>query len=272
MKALPILSLTLVALAAKPVLAQDSGLDRRSFPFFDSHLTIEIRTESGGTLEVLRGGRGRIEVSSRAPEAVLAYAPPRATGGPLRLSASGGRTVQYIVVVPDGVQVNVQLPDEPDLSPAAAHPAEVYKWGPAGGVPEAGDNVMVSALTIALSEAYSDISAPGELTLPGLASIRRIGIRIEGTAFRVASSSPVSVQRADAGRVDVRPGAEPVDVEIFLPRGTQQFVLRVAGNELFAVRGGQPRTDCGPVTVQNLPDGNRWYDFVPTGGRLVCGN
>jgi hypothetical protein len=266
-----VLSLLLAAISYGTVRAQDAT-DRRSFPFFDAHLTIEVHAAGAGTLEVLRGGRGRVEVTGRTEDGILAFGVPRTTGGPLRLSAAGGAAVRYVVVVPEGVLVNVQLPDQPNLMPGAAYPMDVYRWG---ATPSEAYGITPVMGAAALTEVLAEPTAPAEVALPNLTGIRRIGVRIEGSTFRIASAPAVQATSALAGnarRIDLQQGNETTELEVFLPAGTQDFILRVGGNELFVIRAGQPRTDCSPLTTQRLPDGRRWFDFAPQEGRLICGN
>lgn len=129
--ALPALAgtLTLPALAD----ARDRGGDtvRRVYTFLGSRLSIRIDAEVPGTVRLIRGETGRIEVTGRAPRGIPGFGLSDRVVDELRMTVVGGERVDYIVVVPEAVRVEVRLPDRHVAEVLGAHQdAATYRWAP----------------------------------------------------------------------------------------------------------------------------------------------
>lgn len=122
-------ALMLPALAA----AQDRGDDtvRRVFTFLGNRLSIHIDAEVPGTLRLIRGEVGRIEVTGSVPRGVPGFGLSGRGRDELRMTVVGGERADYIVVVPEAVRVEVRLPDRPVAEVLGAHQdAAAFRWGP----------------------------------------------------------------------------------------------------------------------------------------------
>ena len=62
-----------VVFGAAPATAQEYELTRRQFPFLDNSLTIEVVADGAGRLQVVRGQRGRVEVTARVDGGIPAF-------------------------------------------------------------------------------------------------------------------------------------------------------------------------------------------------------
>jgi hypothetical protein len=259
-------TLMLIAAAAAPAAAQEYQVSRRVYPFFASNLTIEVRTRSPGSLEILRGGRGRIEVAGRATNSVLGYAPPRLPGEPLRLTALGGSEVHYLVIVPEGIRLNVMLPDRAYAEPAVNEPAAVYEWGPE---PEPVALVPAAPEEPALFVNYTDTAAPSLVTIPDLSRVLRIEVRIEENRFAIAATEPVTVGRSEPARIDIATPPSPHEIVFRLPADTRTFHLLAGGDEILTIQAGEVVAKCSAVILHELETGRR-IEFHPRDGRFVC--
>jgi hypothetical protein len=296
-RALPAAAALLLATTAAT--ARPCEIERRTYPFFATRLTIEVHAGSPGALEVLRGGRGRIEVAGCADRAILGTAPPRAPGEPLRLTAVGGDDVRWLVIIPAGVHVTVDLPGR-GIVPVRTGIVERYTWharaargphAPAADRPPAGTSAAATSATPSddrgpgdarpraggirpvgatrgTALTYHDRGVP-EVVDIDLANIRSISVRLEGEGFRVGTSLPMELVRGDPRRVAIRTDV-PIDVVLYLPPDAGRFDLRAEGVDILGVRHGTVTTGCAPVTIQRGTDGVRRYDFVPIDGSLAC--
>jgi hypothetical protein len=250
------------AWAAAPATAQEDQVARRSFPFFDRTLTVDVQAQGPGVLHVMRGARSRVDVAARAERGVASFAMGGTHRNRLRLAAAGNDGVEYVVVVPERVSLHVQLPDRGHV--VLAEPGSVtYRWEdpqpagfPAGADPE---------LT------YHADTPPAQVAIPDLNSIRRIGLRFEGQDFRVGSSRPLALTTGRAQAIEIRVAGDPLDLVIRVPRHTREFELRAGSDVLVAIRAGNLTVGCSPATRQVLPGGRQWVDLTPVGGRLECG-
>lgn len=110
------LALVLPSLAAAQVTSTETT--RRVFTFVDDGLTVQVDVDTPGTLRMIRGQGGRLEVVARARDGFTAFGLSERSGDQLNLTAVGAQEVEFIVVVPDGARVMVRLPDR--------HLAEVF--------------------------------------------------------------------------------------------------------------------------------------------------
>lgn len=107
------LGLTLLLALPQVAAAQerDSGIFRQVFTFVDDRLTVKVDVDTPGTLRMIRGQGGRLEVTARARDGFTAADLSEQAGDELLLTAVGSEDVEFIVVVPDGTRVLVRLPD-----------------------------------------------------------------------------------------------------------------------------------------------------------------
>jgi hypothetical protein len=132
------LAVTLAALALllPTSAAAQQDVVRHGYAFFDRHVTIEVAAPAAGSLQLIRGESGRLEVAARSVGGFPAFALGGQRRDHLRLTAAGAESVDFIVVVPENVVVRLKFPGE-EARPAEAHvPAAMFHWVvPAGAVP-----------------------------------------------------------------------------------------------------------------------------------------
>jgi hypothetical protein len=260
--------LVAVLFGAASAEAQERGLSRRQFTFFENNLTVEIVADMPGELQVIRGEPGRIEVAGRVPGGIPAFALGGREGDELRLTALGGEHADFVVVVPEDAMVRVRLPDRHSHQVKSMQRSGRYTWG---DLPDRGQkSSSVMPVPAQPATAYSDVMAPRTLHITKLNAVRTVSIRFEGTSFNVAGNRYMSVQKGDPANIEVRPGDQPEDVIVTVPLGTSAFTLKLAGKTAMHVNGGEIRVYCEPLTEQDLGYGRRWYTFAPEMGRMTC--
>lgn len=253
--------------------AQERGVSRRSFPFFDNKLTIEVTADVPGELQLVRGEQGIVEVAARVPNGIPAFALGGRESDILRLTAAGGDYADFVVIVPEDAIVSVRLPDRNGHQMGQMQKSSRYSWGGAGHEESKASPAYYSAPAPASRTpmtAYSNALAPRIVTVPNLNSVRTVSVRFEGTTFQVSGTQPMSVTNGNPEHVEIRTGSEPQDVIVTLPVGTSDFGLQLAGKPAMKVVGGEIRVYCEPLMEQDLGYGRRWYTFTPEMGRLIC--
>lgn len=307
---------TVLALAALlvvgtvPATAQEWDVARRQYTFIDNRLDIDVVVESAGTLRLIRGMPGSVEVAGRARNGFTGFALGDHNVPELRLSAVGADRVEYLVVVPENVRVRVKIPGRsvaevfgstrnaasyewlalpaddvgdrdlrrraPTSAPAAPTPAP---GAPAPATPTDPQNQPLASrfgpppapsATPGMFTTYAGDAPPDVVTFPRAEVIGTLTVRVEGDHFRIAASRPLGLQRGDPRLVEIRPVGEPMDLVIVVPTWTTDFVVEVAGSPAFAVTEGRPMALCTPVTQQLLEGGRLWYTFSPVDGQLDC--
>lgn len=283
--AVVILSLLLPVAAA----GQETEVVRRAYPFLDNRLEVAVVVDAPGELEVVRGSRGRLEVAARSADGFAGFGLGGHLTPRLRLTAVGSRSVQYVVVVPEQVNVRIQLPDGTSASLASNAPSASYTWGgappsrdvldrPAHGMNGRSygvDTRVFEQASLPLAPngfhvAIAATSAPRRIDVPDLASVRSLSVRFEGSDFRVATSRPIRFENDDATRLELRVGGDPIDVVVYLPRDSRPFSLHAAGARIADSANGEPRALCGNVILQRPSEHRVWLTFRPQSGRLDC--
>ncbi|HEX6558109.1 MAG TPA: hypothetical protein VF021_01565 [Longimicrobiales bacterium] len=254
-------------LGALPATAQERGVSRRAFTFLSNDVTVEITSDVPGTLQIVRGQDGMIDVAARVPGGLSSFAMGGTYSDKLRLTAMGGRSAEFIVVVPEQTYVRVRLPNRKGGDVGSTRQGGTFRWG---------ENVVRTsaapfpAAPTGPTVAYSAQRAPRTLSVPGLNSVRSISVRVGDPTFTIAGNHYMNVAGSRSDNVEVRTGAEVEDLVIGVPSETRDFVLRLGGRTALVVRGFDVTTSCDPVTEQTLQDGARWYTFSPEMGRLSC--
>lgn len=120
-------ALAIAALAATPAAAAAQDLSGGIYAFFDRQLAIEVEPVAPGTLHVIRGRAGRLEVNGRSVGGFAAYGLTGHTRDRLQLTPVGAERVEYMVVVPEHVRVRLHLPDG-IVDVPAREPATTWQW------------------------------------------------------------------------------------------------------------------------------------------------
>lgn len=264
------LAILLVFVAVVPADAQERGVARRLFTFLDTKVTVEVLADAPGTLQVVRGEPGRIDVAARVPGGISAVALGGRAGDNLRLTALGGETAEFIVVVPEDVYLRIRLPNNKAGELGSTRPAGSFKWT---GTPAA-DAALLEPNALPTPSgpvvAHTAPHAPRVLNVSRLNAVRTITLRIEPGMFEVGGNRYMSVINGSSQNVEVRTGDESEQVIISIPADTRDFTLKLGGRTALVVRGREISTYCEPVTDQYLNAGRRWFTFAPEAGRLHC--
>jgi hypothetical protein len=283
----------LLAAALPAAAGAQQDVNRRTFTFLENHLEVAVLADAPGVLQVVRGELGQLEVAGRASEGFAGYGLGGHLTRQLRLTAVGAEAAEYLVVVPEHVNVRVHLPDgtSADLPPRA--PAATYRWAaaaptarygwigdrydpgpyrPSLDVPELTSREPQLRRTVAggLFVVHQAQWAPAVVDVPSLSAIRSLDLRFEGSDFRVATSRPLTLQPGDAAHFIMQADGEPLDVLLFVPHGTGRFLLRAGGIAVAEVVAGRPRALCGSVIMQQPSAVQTWLSFRPDAGRLDC--
>jgi hypothetical protein len=256
--------------SAASATAQEYDVARRQFAFFDNSLTVEIVADAPGQLQLVRGEAGRIEVAARVPGGIPAFAMGGRDNDKLRLTAVGGESADFVVIIPEDATVRVQLPDRHGHQLKSLHRSGKYTWGQPDASTVRANAAPVSPAPAGPTVAYSNAIAPKTVSIPKLNSTRTVSVRFEGSSFNVAGTRYMSVQHGDPTNVEVRTGDEAQDIIVTVPVGTSAFTLRLGGKLAMQVVGAEIRVYCDPVTEQDLGQGRRWYTFMPDMGRMTC--
>jgi len=254
-------------LCAVPAFAQERNVARRSFTFLENGVTVEVNSDVPGTLQIVRGGDGVIDVAARVPGGLSSFALGGQYNDKLRLTAVGGKSAEFIVVVPEQTYVRVHLPNRKGGEIGSTRPTGSFKWG---------DEVVrttsasFTPAPAGPTVAYSSERAPRVLSVPLLNAIRSVSVRVGAPGFSVAGNHYMNVGGSQSDNVEVRTGSEAEDLVIGIPRETRDFTLRLGARTALVIHGFDVRTSCEPVTEQTLADGVRWFTFSPEAGRLSC--
>jgi hypothetical protein len=250
--------------------AQEYDVSRRSYPFLEERLTVLVETEVPGTLRVLRGGRGQVEVAGRSPDGFVGFGLGGDIRQHLRLTSVGGAHVEYLVVVPEHVRLTVQLPDRAGTDVAPRQESAVFRWGLVTGKDENGAALLLPTHG-GMYRVHTSTLAPAFVDIPDLASVRSISVRFGPGDFRIASSRPLSFDPG-SGRAGIvlRVAGDPTAIVINVPTGTPSFTVRAADRTLVSIAGGRPGSNCAAVAVQQPTREQMWFNFYPQRGRIEC--
>jgi len=258
-------SIVLVVLATP--LAAQKDVARRTFTFLDNDLTIEVSDSESGVLQVVRGGRGRVEVAARAPDGIPAFGLGGRGNNALLLTAAGADRVDYVVIVPEDVRIRVRLPGRPVAETAPRGRTSTFTWGETSG--EVPSVAKVMSVPGGPHTAYYSSEVPREVMLPDPASVAQLTVRFEGTDFRVITDQPATVNAGRTDRLVLRGDAgQPLSATLLLPRTARNFTLRLGNSIAMTVRSGEVRTYCEPMVRQRIGD-LPVYTFRPA-GTLRC--
>lgn len=109
---------------------QDTETIRRTYTFLGDRLSVRVDGAVPGTLRVIRGESGRIEVAGRVRHGLAGFGLSSRNGHVLHLTAVGGEHADYILVVPDAVRVEVRLPGNPVAEVIGTfQDAASFRWG-----------------------------------------------------------------------------------------------------------------------------------------------
>jgi hypothetical protein len=278
------------ALAATDLAGQEMA--RGSYVYLPTQLEIIVEGDGPGTLRLIRGQEGWVEVAARARDGFPAFG-LSSTDERLVLTAVGATASDFVVVVPPDVRVTARLPDRAEAAVfGARRPLATLSWGddavpgvarqpaqqppaPAAAVtgrnPVAGTPLIGAPLRGEPAHlAYRQGAAPTEVVFPDPAAIRTVTVRVEGTEFQVRSGRPLTIRPGNPRHVELRTAAPPMDFIVVVPATTPAFRLRIGGDEALELRGGAPTARCAPLVRQELPGGRHWFTFTPAAGRLAC--
>ena len=265
-----ILSSAAALAIALPAAAQERGVNRRQFAFLDNEVTVEVMTDIPGTLQIVRGEPGLLDVAGRVPGGISSFALGGRDGSTLRLSAIGGEHVDFMVVVPEDAYLRVRLPNRKFGDIGSTRPGGTFKWdGKERTYEETRKREDARPMPMPAQPAYSAASAPRALVIPRLTAVRTVSVRLGGSMFEVTGDHIVSATYTGPS-VDVVTGDQADDIVVNVPAGTRDFTVKLGGRTALVVRGPEITSYCEPVTEQILDSTRRWFTFAPEAGLLSC--
>ena len=268
MKSPGLIALVLAAAIAQSANAQEWSLSRRAFTFHDHNLTINVISDGSGTLQILRGEAGRVEVAARAPLGIPGFAMGGREGDELRLSAAGAEQVDYLVVVPEDIRVRVRLPHRKNGEVASTRPSANYSWGG-----EARGNGLVGLAAMTPTNgyylSYHHTIVPGTLAIEDVGNLDHLEVRFGGTDFRLETDQPLTVRAGNPDQIDFRAGRPNSRLIASVPLTTRNFRLVLGGKLALETVGGEVRSYCEQLVSQRLRDGRVIYSYTPS-NRLIC--
>ncbi|HEX7050583.1 MAG TPA: hypothetical protein VF188_10310 [Longimicrobiales bacterium] len=92
--------------------ARQRDVLRERFVYLDDDLTIDVLAQAPGSLHLLRGRPGMIDVTGRTRHGFAGFGLSDGVVGRLQLTAVGADHVDYLVVVPEDVRVRIRLPGQ----------------------------------------------------------------------------------------------------------------------------------------------------------------
>ncbi len=107
---------------------------QRAFVFLEDELRVTIAGEAAGTIQVVRGEQGRIDLTARgaggAPAAGLVGGSP----SELTLASAGATRADYVLVVPADVRVTIARAGQPGVTMGTLDREARWSW-PAQATP-----------------------------------------------------------------------------------------------------------------------------------------
>ncbi len=282
MKALTMVVAALAAGAALPRVARAQQAvvlqptEHRLFTFLGSSLTVDVQSDAPGTVHVIHGQRGQVEVTARAANGFAGFGISD-TRERLTLTSAGATRVDYLVVVPEQAAVRVRLPGAGAAQTfGTLERSASYSWKPPRPYGERAAEALPappapSSGEAMLQPAYLAGMPPAVVSLPDASSLRALTVRWEGNSFRILGSRPISVPRPSAGRLALPPLEGPTSLAIVLPRDAREFRLEIQGRPALVIDAGRARVPCGSVVEQTLSGGRRWFTFSAGPDGVTCG-
>lgn len=255
--------------AALPVSAQDWGVSRRRFTFLDNEVTVEVLADVPGTLQIVRGEPGSLDVAGRANGGITSFALGGRDGSTLRLSVVGGQQAEFMVVIPEDAHLRVRLPNRGSGDLGSARPGGTFTWAGRDDVQQAAIADAVTNFRGLGGPAYSAANAPLRLSIPRLTAVRNVSVRTGSSAFDVSGSQILSAV-SNGSDVVVTTGDQPDAIVINVPAGTRDFTLSLGGRTALVIRGPEVTSYCEPLTEQILGRTRHWFNFTPQAGLLRC--
>lgn len=249
--------------------AQEQDVARGSYPFFQRTLTIAINAKVPGELQIMRSRAARVDVAALASPGVATFALGGYRGDELRLTAAGAEHAVFIVTVPERVYVSVRAPGT-SRSFGAFMPVETVAWGEEVRRPPPPTAAPVLPGRDGYFHIYGAALAPSTVILPSLAGIRRLDVRVDGNAFSLAATRPLSVSPGAGDPLVIDIAGDPADLVLTVPAGSRAFQIDAGGQSVLVIRDGRIVRHCSPAVVQSLEAGPRIM-LTPRAGRLECG-
>lgn len=258
--------------------AQEWEVHRRSFPFLENRLTVEVAGEVPGTLRLARAGLGRLEVAARASAGIASFGLAGPASDRLVLSAVGAEQVEYLVLVPEAVRVRVLLPGRRVAEPFRPRGGSVeFRWGEARRPPAAAATMPAAADASAPKggvgaagglKAYEAPSAPRVVRVAESAGARSVRVSLGSGPFRLSADHPLVLDTSSPDTlVVVRPRAAAIT--LLVPADAAGFRLHLDAQEVLRIEGDEFRSGCRPRIEQRSGDGAS-VTFAPLDTPLDC--
>ena len=87
---------------------------QRSFVYLGHDLRVTVLGDAGGTIQVVRGEDGRLDLSGRVVGGLASVAMADDTRSELTLTSSGASRIDWVLIVPTDVRVSLRSPGQPE--------------------------------------------------------------------------------------------------------------------------------------------------------------
>ncbi len=114
--------------AQQPAPEAQPATMQRAFVFLDDELRVTIAGEAGGTIQVMRGEQGRIDLTARGMGAAPAAGLVGGTPSELTLASAGAARADYVLVVPADVRVTVNRAGHPGVTMGTLDREARWSW------------------------------------------------------------------------------------------------------------------------------------------------
>ncbi len=101
---------------------------QRAFVFLDSDLRITIAGEAAGTIQLVRGEAGRIDLTARGVGSMPAAGLVGGSPSELTLTSAGATRADYVLVVPGDVRVTVSRAGQPGVTLGTLDREARWSW------------------------------------------------------------------------------------------------------------------------------------------------
>jgi hypothetical protein len=101
---------------------------QRSFVYLGHDLRVTIAADAAGTIQVVRGEDGRLDLNGRATGGLATAGLANDARDELTLTSSGASRIDWVLAVPRDVRVSLRLPDQPAATLGTLAPSGSWSW------------------------------------------------------------------------------------------------------------------------------------------------
>jgi hypothetical protein len=125
--AIPAAAAAQATASAQPA-APAPELVQRSFVYLGHDLRVTILGEAAGTIRVMRGEAGRLDLNGRVVGGLVTTGLEDGSPSELTLASGGASRVDWVLVVPRDVRLSLRLRGQPAATLGTLAPAATWNW------------------------------------------------------------------------------------------------------------------------------------------------